>query len=176
MFEPIERAFILEEYFRSNSYKWTISALETKFPDVLLPNKTTIMRMVKNFLNGIFENRTRNRSKNILTLEKLSEIKSKFEANGQTSVRKVSSQIILQVFLQRKIFGLLFTWDILYFDVWQGLWRCTHAKLAPLIPHPLARDRHYGPASGQRGEGTYCTWILYYFGLYLNIKIDTRTP
>ncbi len=100
MFEPIERAFILEEYFRSNSYKWTISAFETKFLDVSPPNKTTIMRMVKNFCNGIFENRTRNRSKNVLTPEKLSEIKSKFEANGQTSVRKVSSQIILYVFLQ----------------------------------------------------------------------------
>ncbi len=37
-------------------------------------------------------------------------------------------------------------------DVWRGEWRCTHAKLAPLTPHPLARDRHYGPASGQRGE------------------------
>ncbi len=35
------------------------------------------------------------------------------------------------------------------FDVWRGVWGCTHAKLAPLTPHPLARDRHYGPASGQ---------------------------
>ncbi len=91
MFEPIERAFILEEYFHSNAYKWTISAFETKFPDVSHPNKTTIMRMVKNFRNGIFENRTRYHTKNVLTSEKLSEIKSKFEANGQTSVRKVSS-------------------------------------------------------------------------------------
>ncbi len=39
-----------------------------------------------------------------------------------------------------------------FFDVWRGVWRCTHAKLAPLTPHPLARDSHYGPASGQRGE------------------------
>ncbi len=37
-------------------------------------------------------------------------------------------------------------------DIWWGVWRCTHAKLAPLTPHPLARDRHYRPASGQRGE------------------------
>ncbi len=37
-------------------------------------------------------------------------------------------------------------------DVWRGVWRCTHAKLAPLTPHPLARDRHCGPVSGQRGE------------------------
>ncbi len=22
-------------------------------------------------------------------------------------------------------------------DVWRGVWRCTHAKLAPLTPHPL---------------------------------------
>ncbi len=33
-----------------------------------------------------------------------------------------------------------------------GVWRCTHAKLAPLTPHPLARDRRYEPALGQRGE------------------------
>ncbi len=38
------------------------------------------------------------------------------------------------------------------FDVWWGVWRCTHAKLAPLAPHPLVRDCHYGPALGQRGE------------------------
>ncbi len=38
------------------------------------------------------------------------------------------------------------------FDVWRGVWRCTHAKFAPLTLHPLAQDRHYGPASGQRGE------------------------
>ncbi len=37
-------------------------------------------------------------------------------------------------------------------DVWQGVWRCTHAKLAPLTPHPLARDRHNEPASRQRRE------------------------
>ncbi len=37
-------------------------------------------------------------------------------------------------------------------DVWRGIWRCTHAKLAPLTPHPLAWDCHHGPASGQRGE------------------------
>ncbi len=37
-------------------------------------------------------------------------------------------------------------------DVWQGVWRCTHAKSAPLTPDSLARDHHYGPASAQRGE------------------------
>ncbi len=33
-------------------------------------------------------------------------------------------------------------------DVWQGIWQCTYAKLAPLTPHPLARDLHKGPPSG----------------------------
>ncbi len=33
-----------------------------------------------------------------------------------------------------------------------GVWRCTHAKLAPQTPHPLARDRHNGPALRQRRE------------------------
>ncbi len=42
-----------------------------------------------------------------------------------------------------------------YIDVWRGVWRCTHAKLAPLTPHPLAWDHHYGPASGQRGGTVY---------------------
>ncbi len=37
-------------------------------------------------------------------------------------------------------------------DVWRSVWRCMHAKLAPLTPHPLARDRHYRSASGQRGN------------------------
>ncbi len=45
----------------------------------------------------------------------------------------------------------LITW-LSCFDVWWGVWRCTHAKVAPLTPHPLVRDRHCGPASGQRGE------------------------
>ncbi len=39
-------------------------------------------------------------------------------------------------------------------DVWRGVWRCTHAKLAPLTPHPLARDRHKGPALEQRGNAS----------------------
>ncbi len=34
-------------------------------------------------------------------------------------------------------------------DVWRGVWRCTHAKLAPLTPHPLVWDRHNGPPLGQ---------------------------
>ncbi len=38
------------------------------------------------------------------------------------------------------------------FDVWRGVWWCTHAKLAPLTPHPLAQDRHNGPVSRQRGD------------------------
>ncbi len=38
------------------------------------------------------------------------------------------------------------TVDTCTIDVWQGIWRCTHAKLAPQTPHPLAQDRHNGPA------------------------------
>ncbi len=51
----------------------------------------------------------------------------------------------------------------LKFDVWRGVWRCTHAKLAQLTPHALARDRHYGPASGQvflKYDG-YCKAFLF---------------
>ncbi len=29
--------------------------------------------------------------------------------------------------------------NITKIDVWRGVWRCTHAKLAPLTPHPLTR-------------------------------------
>ncbi len=36
-------------------------------------------------------------------------------------------------------------------DVWRGVWRCTHAKLAPLTPHPLARDRPTGLRRDKRG-------------------------
>ncbi len=36
-------------------------------------------------------------------------------------------------------------------DVWRGVWWCMHVKLTPLTPHPLARDRHNGPASGWGG-------------------------
>ncbi len=45
-------------------------------------------------------------------------------------------------------------------DVWPGVWRYTHAKLAPLTPHPLARDRRYGPALGQRGKNVERFTIL----------------
>ncbi len=37
------------------------------------------------------------------------------------------------------------------FDVWRGVWRCAHGKLAPQTRHPLARDCHIGPASWQGG-------------------------
>ncbi len=39
-----------------------------------------------------------------------------------------------------------------YVDVWWGIWQRTHAQLAPLTPHPLAQDRYYGPALGQKWE------------------------
>ncbi len=51
-----------------------------------------------------------------------------------------------------------FWYFTLQIDVWWGVWRCMHAQLAPLTPHPLARDRYYGPASGQRGD--YITDML----------------
>ncbi len=57
----------------------------------------------------------------------------------------------------RKIWEKLtkFSEEVLWtFDVWRGVWRCTHAKLPPLTPHPLARDRHYGPASVRTKGGT----------------------
>ncbi len=65
----------------------------TKYPDHSHPNKTSIMRMLNRFHGGIFENNTHNRSRSVLTVEKVSEIKSKFETNGQTSLRKMSAQV-----------------------------------------------------------------------------------
>ncbi len=58
------------------------------------------------------------------------------------------------------------------FDVWRGVWRCTHAKLAPLTPHPLARDRHYGPASGQRREHMGKYWTRCYGILIISEKLQ----
>ncbi len=35
---------------------------------------------------------------------------------------------------------LLWSWTAFHvIDVWRGIWRCTHARLAPLTPHPLPR-------------------------------------
>ncbi len=51
------------------------------------------MRTVNSFCEGIFENKTRNRLRSVLTAEKVSEIKSKFETKGQTSLRKMSAQV-----------------------------------------------------------------------------------
>ncbi len=87
-----ERAHILEEYFCSKSYKETTSAFGTKYPHCSRPNKT-IMRMVNSFRKGIFENKIHNRPRGVLTAEKVREIKSKFETNDQTSLRKMSAQV-----------------------------------------------------------------------------------
>ncbi len=60
-------------------------------------------------------------------------------------------------------------------DVWWGVWQCTHAKLAPQMPHPLTQDRLTVHASEQ-GEWTFlphfssatgvCGWCDYTLPLF----------
>ncbi len=51
------------------------------------------MRMVNSFREGIFKNKIRNHPRRVLTVEKVSEIKSKLETNAQTSLRKMSALV-----------------------------------------------------------------------------------
>lgn len=87
------RAFILERYFESKSYKAVQEAFRNEYPGQSPPNKSTIKRLVDNFReNCTVESRKRNRKKSTLTPEKISKISEVIESQPSVSVRKLALQ------------------------------------------------------------------------------------
>ncbi len=70
-------------------------------------------------------------------------------------------------------------------DVWRGVWRCMHAKLAPLAPHPLPGiailSLHYGKGNAL-GQATFlphfssatqvCGWCDYTLPSFRDLRIS----
>jgi hypothetical protein len=58
-FLTMQRVFIVEHYFRTQSYEAVKHAYQARFPDAAVPNKSTIFRLVNRLLE------TRSRRKDI---------------------------------------------------------------------------------------------------------------
>jgi hypothetical protein len=90
----IERAFILECYFKSKSYKKTQQTFSQRFPMASVPHKTTIKRLVSKFQSGRgVANIVRDpRQPKSLTEEKMAEVQGLVIDNHRLSLRRIGQQ------------------------------------------------------------------------------------
>lgn len=88
-----KRAFIIEVYFRSSSYKIVAERYAEKFPDSPLPSKSSIKRIVNHFQTSwSLEPKKKDRPASVLTPAKMKEISTKMDTKMDTSVRKLARQ------------------------------------------------------------------------------------
>lgn len=88
-----KRAFVVEHYFRTSSYKRVRELFIAKFGEGNVPNKSTIQRLVKNFQTRYtLDSRKKARRSSVLTSEKIDDIRSRISRRPATSVRKLALQ------------------------------------------------------------------------------------
>lgn len=88
-----KRAFIIEHYFCSSSYKTVQERFANKFPDSVVPNKSTIKRIVDHFRTEFSVTpKKKMRPSSVLTPDKLTELSTKITDKPSTSVRKLAQQ------------------------------------------------------------------------------------
>ncbi|XKL64373.1 hypothetical protein PGB90_004459 [Kerria lacca] len=88
-----ERAFIVEQYFRSLSYKSVRETFRTKFPNSGVPSKSVIKAIIDRFRsNFTLEPAKKIRPPKKLTPEKLQVISETLTDKPSTSVRKLAVQ------------------------------------------------------------------------------------
>ncbi|KAK7603429.1 hypothetical protein V9T40_003428 [Parthenolecanium corni] len=89
-----KRAYVIEHYFRTQSYKEVFELYKRKFPGATVPNKSTIQRLVDNFRSRwTLEPRKRERRCTVLTPENVADISKRVRERPSTSVRKLASQM-----------------------------------------------------------------------------------
>lgn len=81
-----KHAFIIEHYFRTSSFENVKQRYENKFSDTLLPNNSTIKRVVDHF--ETVESKIKNRPSLVLTENKMKEILTKIKEKPAMSVKK----------------------------------------------------------------------------------------
>lgn len=96
VYSNTERAFILEHYFRHTSYEKVRELFVETFPNRVVPNKSTIQRIVTRFQTAhtVDSGYTgRKRTPTTLTPEKKQEIEQRITAQPTLSTRRLGSQV-----------------------------------------------------------------------------------
>lgn len=90
----LERIFIIQHYYATNSYARVRSKFAEQFPNSKVPTKSAIFDLIKKFEScGMLSNLKHNRRRHVLTTEKLDQISGIFQRNCSTSTRKISAQL-----------------------------------------------------------------------------------
>ncbi len=86
-----QRIYLLERYLATKSYADTIAAFTAKYEDAQVLNKSSISQLVKKFrVMGSVMNAPNNRTRTVLTPEKVKEIGAAFSDTPHSSICKVA--------------------------------------------------------------------------------------
>jgi ERCC4-type nuclease len=87
------RVFLVETSTKKSSYKICRHKFHQKFPDVNVPSKSMIERLVKKFHStGSVLNKKKNRKRSVLTAEKLDETGASLESSPRKSLTQLAVQ------------------------------------------------------------------------------------
>jgi transposase len=93
-----QRLFLVEEYFASKSYKHCQQRFGQRFPDVQVPNKSTIVRLIQRFRDqGSVADRSRSGRLTLLTPAVLHDVQQRFQQSPKKSPRRMSQETSLSV-------------------------------------------------------------------------------
>jgi transposase len=88
-----QRVFILEHYFSTRSYAECQNEIINSFPDSVVPNKSTIQRLVESFREtGSTGEKRRSGSPSVLSDDSLEDIRTRSLLSPRKSLRKLSQQ------------------------------------------------------------------------------------
>lgn len=91
-FSQEQRVFIVERYFTSRSYVRVVNEFRDKYPDAVVPNNSTITRLIARFREcGSVADRKRTGRPAILTDAKLEEVRDVMLQSPSKSLRRLST-------------------------------------------------------------------------------------
>jgi transposase len=93
VFSQDQRVLILEHYFSTRSYAECQNAFRNSFPDSVVPNKSTIQRLVERFHEtGCIGEKRRSGRPSVLSNGSLEDIRARLLQSPRKSLRKLSQQ------------------------------------------------------------------------------------
>jgi transposase len=126
------RKCILEEYFKSGSYRDAKQILAQRFPAAHSPSKSTILRLVQKFrkTGSVRDNLKNPGTPRVLTGQKMTEIQGEIFQNPHISLRRLSQKVDVSYETARKALRRhlgMFPYKV----------TCVHELLAPDFEHRL---------------------------------------
>jgi transposase len=118
-FPQNQRVFILEHYFSTRSYAECQNAFRNYFPDSVVPNKSTVQRLVERFREtGSIGEKRRSDLPSVLSNYSLEDIRARLFQSPRKSLRKLSQETgtLIKLGLQTVLLphGLRDFWITLY--------------------------------------------------------------